>query len=421
MVVGTSSIAGGPARAGACDPGVMQDAAESRRNGFLTGPFLVVCTFYFLVFAAGYQLFPVVPLHLRDLGASLAESGRFQTAFMLGSGLGALVTGPLGDRLGPRRVLRTATLAVAAILVAYALLRVRWVFYLLAPVHGLLWSALRTASISKVGGILPLAHRAQGLSLFGLTGPGGVAVGPLVGLWLMPHLGFTWMLMLLAVTFAGLHLLIGALPQEASREIDAAVFQWPDRSVWGPVAVMGLVGLSFGPMPPYSAQEAKALGLAWPSAFLTCFALGMMAMRGLLALTGMGRRPVSLMPAMAALTTLGHGLLAFLPGGLVRHLAAGLVYGAGYGMVHTLMLTHLLETTPPERRGSATGAFFFAFDAATALGSLGLGWVMERGGFRWGWAAGTGLMALAIPMARRVVRRRPAVTPGTELPAILGS
>ncbi|HEX4845075.1 MAG TPA: MFS transporter [Geothrix sp.] len=397
----------------------MLDAEESRRPGFLTAPFLLVCTFYFLVFAAGYQLFPVVPLHLRDLGASLAESGRFQTAFMLGSGFGALFTGPLGDRLGPRRVLRVATLAVVGILVAYALLKARWVFYLLAPVHGLLWSALRTASIAKMGGILPLEHRAQGLSLFGLTGPGGVAVGPLVGLWLMPHLGFTWMLVLLAGVFAVLHLLIGALPREAPREIQGPIFQWPDRAVWGPVAVMGLVGLSFGPMPPYSAQEAKALGLAWPSAFLTCFALGMMAMRGLLALTGMGRRPVALMPAMAALTALGYALLAFLPGGLARHLAAGLIYGAGYGMVHTLMLTHLLETTPPQRRGSAAGAFFFAFDAATALGALGLGWVMEHGGFRWGWAIGAGLMALAIPVARRVVRRRPAVTSGPGASAIL--
>ncbi|HJV39134.1 MAG TPA: MFS transporter [Geothrix sp.] len=388
----------------------MLDADESRRTGFLTVPFFVVCTFYFLVFAAGYQLFPVVPLRLREFGASLAESGRFQTTFMLGSGFGALVTGPLGDRLGPRRVLRVATLAVVGILLVYALLKVRWVFYLLAPLHGLLWSALRTASVAKVGGILPLAHRAQGLSIFGLTGPGGVAVGPLVGLWLMPRLGFSWMLVLLAGIFVALHLLIGFLPREAPREIEAVgLFQWPDRSVWGAVAVMGLVGLSFGPMPPYSAQEAKALGLPWPSAFLTCFALGMMAMRGLLALTGMGRRPVALLPWMATLTALGYGLLAFLPGGLVRHLSSGLAYGAGYGMVHTLMLTHVMETTPPHRRGAATGAFFFAFDAATAIGALGLGWVMQHASFRWGWAVGAGLMTLCIPVAQRVVRR-PAVT-----------
>jgi len=383
----------------------------ARRGGFLTAPFVLLCAFYFLVFAAGYQLFPVVPLHLRDLGASLAESGRFQTAFMLGSGFGSLFTGPLGDRLGQRRVLRVASLALVAILVTYGFLKVRWVFYLLAPLHGVLWSALRTASIAKVGHILPLEHRAQGLSLFGLTGPGGVAVGPLVGLWLMPHLGFAWMLILLAGVFAVLHGLIGALPREAPREIEpAALFQWPDRAVWGTVAVMMLVGLGFGPMPPYSAQEAKALGLAWPSTFLTCFALGMMAIRGLLGLTGMGRRPVALLPYMIALAASGYALLAFLPGGMARHLLSGLIYGAGYGMVHTLLIMNLFATTPPQRTGAAVGALFFAFDAATALGALGLGWVMEHFDFRWGWAIGATLMTLSIPVARRIVRKSAAMT-----------
>lgn len=388
----------------------MADAETSRRSGFLTAPFVLLCAFYFLVFAAGYQLFPVVPLHLRDLGASLAESGRFQTAFMLGSGFGSLFTGPLGDRLGQRRVLRVASLALVAILVTYGFLKVRWVFYLLAPLHGVLWSALRTASIAKVGAILPLEHRAQGLSLFGLTGPGGVAVGPLVGLWLMPHLGFAWMLILLAGVFAVLHGLIGALPREAPRELEAAaLFQWPDRAVWGTVAVMMLVGLGFGPMPPYSAQEAKALGMAWPSTFLTCFALGMMAIRGLLGLTGMGRRPVALLPYMIALAASGYALLAFLPGGMARHLLSGLIYGAGYGMVHTLLIMNIFATTPPERTGAAVGALFFAFDAATALGALGLGWVMEHFNFRWGWAIGAGLMALSIPVARRIVRKSAAM------------
>ncbi len=391
---------------------------RSERAGFLTPPFVLLWAFYFLVFAAGYQLFPVVPLHLRDLGASLAESGRFQTAFMLGSGFGSLVTGPLGDRLGQRRVLRVASLALVGILVAYALLKVRWMFYMLAPIHGLLWSALRTASMAKVGGLLAPGHRAQGISLFGLAGPGGVAIGPLVGLWLLPLLGFTWMLAILAAVFAVLHVLIGSLPREPVRELPPqAAFTLPDRAVWAPVALLFFLGLGFGPMPPYSAQEAKALGMLWPSAFLTCFAVGMMGLRALLGLTGMGRRPVALLPSMVALAALGSALLTLLPGGTARHLASGLIYGAGYGMMHTLIFMHILEVSRPERRGSGMGALFFAFDVGTALGALGLGWVMERTSFRWGWAAGVALLVLAIPLARRIVRL--AVTPTPEPSAIL--
>ena len=386
----------------------MDVGERSDRAGFLTAPFVLLWAFYFLVFAAGYQLFPVVPLQLRDMGASLAESGRFQTAFMLGSGFGSLFTGPLGDRLGQRRVLRVASLAQVVILGAYALLTARWVFYVLAPVHGVLWSALRTGSMAKVGGILAPEHRAQGLSLFGLAGPGGVALGPLAGLWLLPHLGFAWMLAILALVFAVLHVLIGSLPRESVREVvPVAVFQLPQRSVWGPVSLLLFLGLSFGPMPPYSAQEAKAFGMAWPSALLTCFAIGMMGMRAVLGLTGMGRRPVALLPWMLALAALGSLLLTCLPGGTSRHLTAGLVYGAGYGMVHTLVFMHIIETSRPERRGAAMGALFFAFDVGTALGALALGWVMEHGGFRWGWGAGVILLVLAIPVARRVVGQPP--------------
>ncbi len=240
----------------------MAEDAEREPKGIFTRPFLILWAFYFLVFAAGYQLFPVVPLHLRDLGASLAESGRFQTAFMLGSGVGSLFTGPLGDRLGPRKVLRLSSLLLVVILAAYALLRVRWGFYLLAPIHGVLWSALRTASVAKVGGILKPEHRTQGMSLFGLSGPGGVALGPLAGLWLLPHLGFAWMLAILASVFAVLHLLIGSLPREVLETGPRQPFTLPERSIWAPVVLLFLLGLGFGPMPPYSAQEAKALGMA---------------------------------------------------------------------------------------------------------------------------------------------------------------
>jgi len=42
---------------------------------------------------------------------------------------------------------------------------------------------------------------------------------------------------------------------------------------------------------------------------------------------------------------------------------------------------------------------------------------MEHRTFRWGWAAGALLLALAIPVARRIVR--PAMTPGPDPSAIL--
>lgn len=376
--------------------------------------FLIIWGFYFFIFAAGYQLFPVLPLRLRDMGATLAESGRFMAAFTVGSGLGALFTGPLGDHLGQRRVLRGASLFCAVCFGAYALMPGRWGFYALAPLHGLLWSGLRTASVAKVGGLLPDGNRAEGLSLFGLASPGGVAVGPLLGLWLFPHLGFHWLMALLGVAFLASHMFVGRLPTDPPKaERPPLKLGLPERSVWLPAAILFLLALSYGPMPPYAAQEAMALHLAWPSALLTCFALGMVGMRFILGLRGLGADPMRLVPRMMAMTFAGNLVLAAMPGGtflglnleLARHILGALIYGAGYGIVHTLIFSAVMAQSSTARRGSAVGALYAAFDAGVAAGSLAIGWLMQRYSFRLGWGAGAACLVVAWVLCLRLIER----------------
>ena len=55
-------------------------------------------------------------------------------------------------------------------------------------------------------------------------------------------------------------------------------------------------GWAQGLLPPFSAQEARHLGLAWPSALLTCFALGMLASRSAFGLLGRGMAPLRPLP-----------------------------------------------------------------------------------------------------------------------------
>lgn len=387
---------------------------ETRPPRLFTPPFLLLCGFYFLVFAVGYQLFPVVPLHLRRLGADLAESGRFMAAFTLGSAFGSLFTGPLGDRLGQRRVLVTASLLMASFFGAYAFIQtpgLRWLFYLLAPFHGIVWSALRTASVAKAGAMLDPAVRAEGMSFFGLSSPSGVAMGPIIGLALFAWLHFRWHMLALGAGFLVLHLVVQRLPAEPlERNEVTALFQWPERVVWLPVAILFLVGISFGPLPPYSAQEAQFLHSPWPSAMLTSLAAGMVGLRLVLAVTGMGSRPIRLLQGMLWMAVLGMAVLAAMPGTIARHVVGAAVYGAGYAMTHTLLFMVIIERSQPDRRGAGVGALYFAYDAGQAVGAFALGWAMERighasslaAGYRWGWGLGglalVGCLLLAGPV-----------------------
>jgi len=408
----------------------MLDAVpEAAPPRLFTRAFILLSIFYFMVFLAGYQLFPIVPLHLRSLGANLAESGRFMSAFTLGSAVGSLFTGPLGDRLGQRRVLRVASLLMVAFFAVYAFIdraEYRWVFYVLAPIHGLVWSGLRTATVAKAGSMLAPEIRAEGMSFFGMSSPAGIAVGPLLGLLLWPILGFRWMLLVLGAIYVALHVLVKSLPKEpeAHRRRDA-MFQLPEKAALWPALLLFGIGVSFGPMPPFSAQEAKFLHLAMPSAFLTSLALGIVGLRLVLGLTGLGKHPIRLLSPMLWVTLAGMAMLALLPGGTIRHILAGLVYGAGYGMVHTLMFMYMIDSSRPDRRGAAMGMLYFSYDLGQAAGALLLGWAMERlgatwglvAGYRGGWALGCLALVGCLLAAPRILRPKQKEEIPTALPS----
>ena len=376
---------------------------SSPRPRLVTRQFALVWALTFVTFFAAFQLFPTVPLRLRELGASLAESGRFMSLFTAGSALGALFTGPLGDRVGHRRLVVASALLYAGFLAAYALLSSRFGFYLLAFPHGIVWSGLLTATLASLSHVLPEDRRADGLSLYGLASPGGVIVGPLLGLWIFQHWGFApigWYL-------AALFLLLGALGTTLPKDHAhgrAEGFRWPDAVVMFPCLILFCVALGYGAIGSYTAQEGLALGMKVPSVFLSCMAVGMVLMRVIMLRRGFGKRPIRKLPSMLLGAFAGMVLLAALPGGTVRHAASALLYGAGYSMLHTLINAKLLESVDPQRRGSAFGALLFAFDAGIGLGSFSLGWVIGHHGYRLGWGLGALAMLTALPMALRMSR-----------------
>ncbi|HTL97330.1 MAG TPA: MFS transporter [Holophagaceae bacterium] len=371
--------------------------------------FLLLWIFTFLTFFAAFQLFPTGPLRLVQLGATKAESGRFLTAFTVGSALGAFATGQLADRIGLRRMMGLTAALFTLIMAAYAFIHVRWMLFALAPIHGAVWSGLVTSQPAMLGAIIPENRRAEGMSWYGLASPGGVIFGPTFGVLVFRLAGWKTLCLLLVPCFAALAWLSRQLPQDPPRHARTkAPFRLPEREVLSLTAILFFIALSYGSLTSYSAQEALGGGFAWPAAFLSCLAIGMVAMRAFMGVRGFGRRPIRLLPAMALVTAAGLAILTFAPGGTARHIAAGLVYGAGYSMIYTLLNAEVLEVVPVERRGAAFGAFMSAFDTGIGLGSLLIGLVIDRMGFRWGWGAGLVAALIAVPVGMRLARGRRA-------------
>ncbi len=390
--------------------------AASVRAPLLTRHFALVWVLTFLTFFAAFQLFPTVPLRLRELGASLAESGRFMTAFTTGSALGALVTGPLGDRVGQRRMILWCAFGFAAFMGAYGLVSNRLWFYAFAVPHGIVWSGLLTATMATLGGILPSDRRADGLSLYGLASPGGAMLGPVVGVALYTSVGFGAITLANGVIFTALGFLAVSLPPDPPRSAPAPAWRAPEWVMLAPCLILFFSALGYGALGSYTVQEAVDLGFGWvhlsslgkvslASTFLSLMAFGMIAVRVVMGFVGFGRQPVALLPWMLLAATAGLGLLALLPGGLTRHALSAVLYGGGYSMMHTLVTTYVLHVIPPDRRGTAFGATLFSFDIGIGLGNLLLGLAIGSWGYRWGWALATLTHAVTLPLAFHLVRR----------------
>jgi len=69
-------------------------------------------SYSFTVFLSAFQLLPTAPFHIMSLGGNSTEAGLFLGFLTYASAVSAPITGAIADRIGKRRVLIVASLAI---------------------------------------------------------------------------------------------------------------------------------------------------------------------------------------------------------------------------------------------------------------------------------------------------------------------
>lgn len=371
-----------------------------RRPFLLTPPFLRVWVLALAAAAAGFQLFPTVPFRLRALGAPGAAVGLFLTALTFGSALSAAWTGALGDRLGRRRLLTAAGLAMAGFSAAYAVLEVWWLLVALGFCHGVVWSTLLTGASAEAARVVPEARRAEGIAYYGMASTLAVTVAPALGFWLLAR-GWGW----LCATLVACNLLVAAL----ARALPPA--PWPAPGWLATLSPAGavewrllrqslvllVVAFGYGGTTSFIALLAERRGIEPKGIFFTAFALSILVLRPALGplVDRVGARRA--LPPAIALTAAGLALLPF-QHDAVGMAVASLVFGAGFSTLYPAFSTLVLAGVPAARHGAAFGAMLAAFDVGIGSGSLAFGPLVERFGAETAFVAGAVLAFLAWPL-----------------------
>jgi MFS family permease len=368
-------------------PEVAPARTAAGKKPLLTGLILLFILAMILANLGGNMYGPLMPLYIRDLGASVAQIGLFFTISSIIPLILQILGGWISDTLG-----RLRAIAIGSVfgVLAYVplILAERWEWLLAAEALGAMTRALVGPSFDAF--IAEQSSEENRAKMFGITqtlfGVVGV-IGPIFGGWLAQEYGFKPMLMAAALLYILATFLRVGMARQASRsgqktaqKLSFSSLKTNLGTMFGLLVSGGLItwilltdgvrDISFAlSMNLFSVYMRDYIGLNLTQIGITSSVFGafMMATHipgGMLADKAGERVGIALGFALVG-TSLG--LLVFVPNGAVWLAYAGwALAGTGVGLMSPAYASLISKAVPAHLRGTAFGLF------STSLGLISL-------------------------------------------------
>lgn len=356
------------------------------------------------------SLLPVLPLYVRERGASYALVGVIVGSALVAQAIGQWPAGRLAERFGRREMMVAGLLVAAAASLAFVLpLPVGWLI-VLRFVQGLGFAAALPAELAAVADIVPPAQLGRAYGWVSGAQQGGFIFGPAIGGFLAVFGRWTVFVVTGLALVAAAFVVMRALPRSVrAAKLDTAM----PLALFGrgrpAVAVRAIVilsvglGLLIGIYDVVWSLYMRGLGA---SDVVIGFSFTLFALPLLVATPLAGWVSDRWDRRWLAFGSIVLGSLMGPIYPLLRDipviLAIGAVEGAFWAFTAPPMNAFLMEAVP-DRRAEAQGVVGTATSAATAVGSLVAGSLFEMGvavPFVVAAAAGVAFSLAAIPGLR---------------------
>ncbi len=334
-----------------------------------------------LTVVASFTCYFLFPLFVTAQGGDTADIGLLMGLFALASAACRPWIAPMIDRIGRKRSYTLGCLIMVALPPLYLLFESTPLpvvpLAALRVVHGIGLATCFTAVFTFIADLLPPARLNEGLGMFGISGLLGIAVGPAIGEQALKLAGFAGLFG--ASSLLALIAMLAHLPLQEENDPEDTRTETPGFFVLlvQPrhllVALLALLfGFGVSTSGNFIAPLCEERGLLAVTPFFVSYAFAAVATRlfiGRLA-DRVGERRV--LPW--AFLVCAVGLLLVLPAYTsVTLSAAGIVCGAGHGLLFPTLNTMAIRDIPRRSRGSVTGIFTGAIDSGIFLGSVSLG------------------------------------------------
>lgn len=350
---------------------------------FNTG-FITITTINFIVFLI-YYCFVVITAKFAtsELGASPAQAGFAAGIYIIGTLIARLYIGKKLELIGRKQMLRFGAIIYLITTIAYLISTNIIILDTVRFLNGFAYGTIPTAANAIVTAYIPKSRNGEGINYYGLSTSLAAAIGPFIGILLLPIVGFKSVIILAIVLSVLVTVACYLFPVqniELTDDHKKLLNSWSlntfiEYKVLFISIVAFLIGLSYSSVLGFLSIYADNLGLSTAGAFFfVVYALIITFTRPFAGqiFDAKGENAVmypSFIFLAIGLLTLSYTTTSFML------LLSGALIGLGYGTFMSNGQAVCLKLVEPSKVSIALSTYFIGLDLGLGFGPYALGTV----------------------------------------------
>lgn len=338
------------------------------------------------MFFAFNLVMPVVAMYVMDrFNASSSMAGIVVSSYIITALLARPFSGYLVDRYDRKKLYITTYIIFALLFIGYIVADSIAMLIATRIMLGATFAVITTASNTIAIDVVPSHRRAEGIGYFGALIVISMAVGPMVGLYLMDLISYKG-LFTVAFISCCVGAITGALVKTQKREIKEVTALSFDRffltDAISIAVIMALIYFLYGSLMAYVSIYVKSCDLNCNSGnFFLLFSIGIIISRALAGrFLSRGLHNSLIVVGLSAILVAGAIFALYLTN--ATFVISSFALGIGFGLVAPSAQAMIVDLVPHNRRGTANSTYFIALDLGSGMGMLTGGMIAHFGGFQ---------------------------------------
>lgn len=336
----------------------------------------------FLMYITYYAILSALPIYLvNNLHASKIQVGIVVGIYTIASVLMRPFSGFSLDRFGRRVIFISALLLYSLLFAGYLVAISITAVIILRFAQGITWGFTTVSGSTIAVDIIPGSKRGEGIGYFALSTTLGMAVGPIVGLFVSHHWGY--IIMFVSGCFFSIISLIFAWAVHLRKRFligKRIKFEWNslvDRNSILPSSNVFITMIAYGGLLSFIALYGREIGINNSSLYFLVFSIGIASARITAGKVFDQNGPRGIITLCLILLIIGFPLLAIARNAVLFYISA-LIIGFGNGVIFPTFQSMVNNVAANNHRGAANSTLYTAVDLGMGLGMIIAGLIAEH-------------------------------------------